>query len=131
MAKSTDGSLNNHEQDVVALDRLAAAIEDNVRDERLLVKRLRRMGADRTKGRSWHDLLGDKTHPPVLGLSTRVADRATAISAALRRRLIRGLRAEGATIPSIGETLGVSHQRVSTLLRREPPAVEAPAGSHR
>ena len=131
MAKSTVGSLNGHEQEVVALDRLAAAIEDNVRDERLLVKRIRRLGADRTRGRSWHDLLGDKTNPAVLELSTRVADRATTISATLRRTLVRGLRAEGATIPAIGETLGVSHQRVSTLLRREPPAVEASGGSRR
>lgn len=118
MAKpSTAGILNDKEAELVALDGLAAAIEDNVRDERRLARRIRQLRADRAKGQSWHDLLGHKTHPPVLELSTRILGRVTAVSAALRRRLARGLRAEGATIPAIGETFSVSHQRVSTLLR--------------
>lgn len=118
MAKqSTDGILNDNEAELLALDDLATAIEDNVRDERRLARRIRQLRADRTKGQSWHDLLSHKTYPPVLELSTRILGRATAISAALRRRLARGLRAEGATLPAIGENFGVSHQRVSTLLR--------------
>ena len=119
---STDGILNDNSAELLALDSLAAAIEDNVRDERLLATRIRQLRADRTKGRSWHDLLGHKTHPPVLELSTRILGRATALSAALRRRLARGLRAEGATIPAIGEIFDVSHQRVSTLLRDGTPS---------
>ena len=118
MAKpSTGGTVNDNEAELLALDGLAAAIEDNVRDERILAKQVRQLRADRTKGRSWHDLLGHKTCPPVIELSTRVLGRATVVSAALRRRLARGLRAEGATTPAIGEIFDVSHQRVSTLLR--------------
>lgn len=100
-----------------ALDGLAATIEDNVRDERVLVDEIRHMRAERASGRSWHDLLGHQARPTALAMSARILGRATEISATLRRRLARGLRAEGATIPAIGETFGVSHQRVSTLLR--------------
>lgn len=118
MAKTVGGGIpDGEEAELLALDGLAATIEDNVRDERLLARRIRQLRAGRTTGRSWHDLLGQKAHPAVLELSTRVLGRATAISAALRRTLARGLRAEGATIPAIGEIFGVSHQRVSTLLR--------------
>ncbi len=116
---SMGGLLNDNEAELLALDGLAAAIEDNARDERILAKQVRQLRADRTKGRSWHDLLGHKTRPPVIELSTRILGRATAVSAALRRRLVRGLRAEGATTPAIGEIFDVSHQRVSTLLRDE------------
>jgi len=114
---ATDGISTDQDEELEALDGLAATIEDNVRDERLLVRRIRELRADRTLGRSWHDVLGRKRHSAVLELSARVLGRATAFSSALRRRLAAGLRAEGATIPAIGEIFGVSHQRVSTLLR--------------
>jgi hypothetical protein len=99
------------------LDDLAVAIEDNVRDERLLAKRIRQLRSGRASGRSWHELLEGKATPPALELATQILGRATHISSSLRRRAARGLRAEGATIEAIGRRFGVSHQRVTTLLR--------------
>lgn len=104
-----------------ALDGLAKTIEDNVRDERLLVEAVRQLRAERAAGHSWHDLLGHRARPRVLELSARILGRATEVSATLRRRLARGLRAEGATLPAIGERFGVSHQRISTILREGCP----------
>ena len=37
---STDGILSDNSAELLALDGLAAAIEDNVRDERLLARRI-------------------------------------------------------------------------------------------
>ena len=50
-------------------------------------------------------------------MSARILRRATEASGQLRRRVAAGLRAEGATLPAIARWFGVSHQRISTLLR--------------
>ncbi|MDQ1394694.1 MAG: hypothetical protein QOF30_3671 [Acidimicrobiaceae bacterium] len=100
------------------LDDLAASIDDNVRDERLLARRIRRLRARRAKGQSWEEVLSDEPHPNSLELASTVLNRLTQASSALRRLLARGLRAQGASLAAIAERFGVSHQRVSTLLRR-------------
>ena len=110
--------------ELAALDGLADTVEENARDERRLARRIRRLRTGRSEGRSWHELLaGDRT-PGVLGLASRVVSRLTEASGNLRRVVAHGLRVEGATIAAIAALFGVSHQRVSALLRRrthEPP----------
>jgi hypothetical protein len=102
------------------LDDLAAVIEDNAREERLLARRVRRLRAERASGRSWHALLGEESAPAALRLAARVVGRMTEAGAHFRRSVARGLRLEGATIPAIAASFGVSHQRVSVLLRDDP-----------
>ncbi len=104
---------------LAAVDGLAAAVEENGKDERLLVRRLRELREGRAEGRSWLDLLGPDERPSVLGLIGRIIGRLTDAGGALRRALARGLRLEGATIATIAKRFGVSHQRISALLRRE------------
>ena len=103
------------------LDDLAGAIEDNARDERLLARRVRRLRAQRAVGRSWHALLAEESAPAALRLAGTVIGRITEAGARLRRNVARGLRMEGATIPNIAAAFGVSHQRVSVLLRGGAP----------
>jgi hypothetical protein len=103
---------------LAAVDGLATAVEKNAQDERLLVRRLRELREGRAKGRTWLDLLTPDDRPGVLGLTSRIIGRLTDASGALRRALARGLRLEGATIATIAGLFGVSHQRISALLRR-------------
>lgn len=103
------------------LDDLAGTIEDNARQERLLARRVRRLRAERASGRSWHALAAEESAPSALRLAASVVGQMTEAGARFRRSVARGLRAEGATIPAIAHAFGVSHQRVSVLLRDGPP----------
>jgi DNA invertase Pin-like site-specific DNA recombinase len=105
------------EDELAALEGLAETVEENAREERLLARRIRQLRAGRAAGRSWHSLLDREGPPPVLELSSRILRRATDASVVLRRRLAAGLRAEGGTLPAIARRFGVTHQRISTLLR--------------
>jgi hypothetical protein len=111
----------DREEELSALDDLAGTIEDNARDDRQLARHLRQLRAARAAGREWHTLVDRGRHVPLLELSSQVLRRAREASVTVRRRLAVGLRAEGATIPAIAEKFGVSHQRVSTLLRNGGP----------
>jgi hypothetical protein len=103
--------------DAAALDTLADTVEASAAEERLLARRIRRFRDARAAGSSWRQILADEPRPHALALITSILGRLTPLSGALRRRLVRGLRDEGASVSEIGEQLGVSHQRVSSLLR--------------
>lgn len=110
--------------ELAALDDLADQIEDRARDSHLLARRVRRLRDSRAGGRSWQDVLARDSQPATLHLSARVLRGMTEASGVLRRTLARGLRADGATVPEIAERFGVSHQRISTLLRRREPEAQ-------
>jgi hypothetical protein len=101
-----------------ALEELARTADESARDERLLARRIRYFRDARVKGRPWHDILAKESRPGALQLVAAVLARLTPLSGALRRSLARGLRTEGATLPEIGDRFGVSHQRVSAVLKR-------------
>ena len=94
-------------------------MDDNARDEHLLARRIRRLGAARARGRSWQQVLSNEPHPTTLELASATLSRFTQASGELRRTLARGLRAQGVSIAAIAEQFGVSRQRVSALLRRD------------
>lgn len=101
-----------------SLENLARAVEANARDERLLARRIRQMASRREAGRPWRDVVAGEAPPGVLTLTSQVLGRLTDASGRVRRSLARALRAEGETIPGIARHFGVTHQRVSNLLRR-------------
>ena len=115
---STTATAVADDQDQV-LAELSVALADAAREERVLARRVDQLRAGRRRGRSWHDLLAHERSPGTLELSGRALTRLSRATAALRTTLARGLRSEGATIPAIARTFGVSHQRVSALLRRD------------
>ena len=62
--------------------------------------------------------LGDEDEPGTVQLVSTILRRQSEASGYLRRSLVVALRAEGQSIPSIAHLFGVTHQRVSNLLRR-------------
>lgn len=123
MAQPTMTLPPGREEELNALDSLADEAEENAREERVLARRIRQLRTGRAAGRSWHTLLDRELGTALLAMPTRILRRATDVSGLLRRRLAAGLRAEGATIPAIARRFGVTHQRISTLLRNNhrPP----------
>lgn len=117
MAQGPTTLTSDGEAELAALDGLAETVEENARDERVLARRIRQLRAGRAAGRSWHTLLAGDRGSRLLELPTRILRRATEASVAIRRLLAAGLRGEGATIPTIARRFGVTHQRVSALLR--------------
>jgi len=115
------------DEELDRLDQLARRFEDDAANVGMLARTVRGLRSGRAGGRSWHDLV-DSRRPPALELVDRAVRRITEGGGALRRTLVRGLRAEGATVPGIARVLGVSHQRVSVLLRKDPvlPPAEPP-----
>lgn len=121
VAASPDGHQPPDEHDPVlaALEHVDQRIESNVRDERTLQRRIRRLRAARREGQPWRTVLDEEPEPGALHLLGLVLARLSESSGVLRRALARALRSEGETVPGIARRFGVTHQRVSSLLR--PP----------
>ena len=116
MAETTIYPSRPSDDELDRLDDLAARFEDEARSVRHVAGRLRQLRAGRARGRSWEEIIEGR-RLGVLDLVDQAVRRLTESSATLRRLLVRGLRTEGATMPAIAQVLGVSHQRVSVLLK--------------
>ena len=101
-----------------ALDELEAALRENAENERLLAQRIADVRQARENGQEWKAILGDEDEPGTVQLVSAILRRQSEASGYLRRSLVVALRAEGQSIPSIAHLFGVTHQRVSNLLRR-------------
>ena len=101
-----------------ALDELETVLRENAESERLLAQRIAEVRLARQNGREWKGILGDEDDPGTVQLVSTILRRQSEASGYLRRELVVALRAEGQSIPSIAHLFGVTHQRVSNLLRR-------------
>jgi antitoxin component HigA of HigAB toxin-antitoxin module len=108
----------NDDEVLKALDELEAALHENAENERLLAKRIADVRQARESGQEWKAILGDEDDPGTVQLVSAILRRQSEASGYLRRSLVVALRAEGQSIPSIAHLFGVTHQRVSNLLRR-------------
>ncbi len=119
MPDHTDDRSGTGLDDVLnALDELESVLRENAESERLLSKRIAEVRLARQNGREWKAILGDEDEPGTVQLVSTILRRQSEASGYLRRSLVVALRAEGQSIPSIAHLFGVTHQRVSNLLRR-------------
>lgn len=113
--RSTDG--DPEDAVLAALDHLEVALEQNARDEEMLAGRIVDLRRALRDGVSLQQALRAEQQPGTLQLVSRVHGRISEGSGTLRRSVVWALREEGTSIPSIAELFGVTHQRVSNLLR--------------
>ncbi len=119
MSDQFDERSRTESDDVLhALDELESVLRENAESERLLSKRIAEVRLARQNGREWKAILGDEDEPGTVQLVSTILRRQSEASGYLRRSLVVALRAEGQSIPSIAHLFGVTHQRVSNLLRR-------------
>ena len=116
--QSYDRSGTGSDDVLNALDELESVLRENAESERLLSKRIAEVRLARQNGREWKAILGDEDEPGTVQLVSTILRRQSEASGYLRRSLVVALRAEGQSIPSIAHLFGVTHQRVSNLLRR-------------
>jgi len=101
-----------------ALEALSAALSEMGRDQQLLERRLRALHRERSAGRPWREILADEEPPGTMQIVSRMLACLAKASGTLRKDLVDALRREGVSIPAIAKLFGVTHQRVSNLLRR-------------
>jgi hypothetical protein len=116
--QTDDRSGTGSDEVLQALDELESVLRENAESERLLSKRIAEVRLARQNGREWKAILGDEDEPGTVQLVSTILRRQSEASGYLRRSLVVALRAEGQSIPSIAHLFGVTHQRVSNLLRR-------------
>jgi hypothetical protein len=116
--QNDDRSGTGSDEVLRALDELETVLRENAESERLLAQRIAEVRLARQNGREWKAILGDEDEPGTVQLVSTVLRRQSEASGYLRRELVVALRAEGQSIPSIAHLFGVTHQRVSNLLRR-------------
>jgi hypothetical protein len=116
--QNDDRSVSGSDEVLKALDELESALRENAESERLLAQRIAEVRLARQNGREWKGILGDEDDPGTVQLVSTILRRQSEASGYLRRELVVALRAEGQSIPSIAHLFGVTHQRVSNLLRR-------------
>ncbi len=110
---------NNTSDDVLnALNELESVLRENAESERMLFQRIAEVRLARENGKDWKAILAAEDDPGTVQLVSTVLRRQSEASGYLRRSLVVALRAEGQSIPSIASLFGVTHQRVSNLLRR-------------
>jgi hypothetical protein len=118
MPDQNNVSADGPDEVLQALGELESALRENAEQERLLAKRIADVRLAREKGASWKTILADEDEPGTVQLISSILRRQSEASGYLRRSLVVALRAEGQSIPSIAHLFGVTHQRVSNLLRR-------------
>ncbi|MGH8989238.1 MAG: hypothetical protein ACRDXC_11725 [Acidimicrobiales bacterium] len=101
-----------------ALEALSDALAEISEDQQLLEQRLRHLHRQRSEGREWRDILADEEAPGTMQVVSRMLACLAKASGTLRKELVDTLRREGVSIPAIAKLFGVTHQRVSNLLRR-------------
>jgi len=100
-----------------ALGALLNAIKENHRDEEKLVARVVALQQLLERGTPVITALSSKSLADTLPLLSRILRRSMSASATARRALVLAMRAEGVSILAIARALGVSHQRISNILR--------------
>jgi hypothetical protein len=120
---------SGHRSDEVldALDELDAVLKENAERERVLFQRIAEVRLARENGQEWKTILAGEDEPSTVQLVSTILRRQSEASGYLRRSLVVALRAEGQSIPSIAHLFGVTHQRVSNLLRRVAQGGNTPA----
>ena len=102
-----------------ALENLSSALEEITELQKVLGAKVGALGEARRSGAPWHEILADEEGTPAVQLVSQLLARLSGASGVLRKELVDELRAEGMSIPAIARLFGVSHQRVSNLLRRD------------
>jgi hypothetical protein len=109
---------NGPDEVLKALGELDAVLRENAERERILFQRIAEVRLARENGQEWKAILANEDEPSTVQLVSTILRRQSEASGYLRRSLVVALRGEGQSIPSIAHLFGVTHQRVSNLLRR-------------
>jgi len=119
---TTEPTSSSDDPVIGVIEDVSSAVEENLSDERDLLLELQRVREERVAGVPLRQAIGKDGRPRSLVLIGRIAARMTRAGARWQHAVARSLAHEGESVTSIARRFEVSHQRISTILRRsEPP----------
>jgi hypothetical protein len=101
-----------------ALEAVAEAAETTARESRAIAEESRRVSAERAAGQTLRQAMAAGGPQRALGLAEQTTRRLLRTASQLRKALVHELTVEGAGVSAISRLFGVSHQRISMLLKR-------------
>ena len=107
-----------------ALEAVAECLEETVRQCTEALEQAAAVRAGRMAGKRYEDVLSEGERPLIVERMSATLAGLQRTGHQLRSAEARALYAEGLTMRRIAELFGVTHQRISALLRSEP----APSG---
>ena len=109
------------EQALEVFEGVASELESAADETRKAARGVRRVVAKRGSGEPWEKVVGGASGRELLGRVAGVASRLSAATVRLRQGIVRGLLSEGLGVRRIADFLGVSHQRISRVLKDIDP----------
>ena len=105
---------------LTALNTLEDVLADNGRRASLIKKRIAQLRRFRARDVPYAELVGREQGPLIVQLLTEGSAALDTAGANVRRAEAEALYAEGLTMEQIAKSFGVTRQRVSALLRKDP-----------
>ena len=104
---------------MIALDEATQSIEDIASAHADVVAGAGELRAARRAGRGWPEIIQTDRHRALISRLNQMVNKAADGVSRLRRALIVALRSDGFTVEQIARHFGVSHQRISSVLRSQ------------
>ena len=114
---SGDRMANGSRSMDASLEGVAAAADEVADEQRQVARQARSMQQRRDRGASWARILDEQPGPALMERLRRSGRRLTEATGRASRALVAGLTVEGESRRKIARRLGVSHQRVSTIMK--------------
>lgn len=118
---SLGGPMDGDDPVAGALNLVTAAGEETAKGALELVAHSKAASEERSNGASVSDMMAGGHPQEILGSLERMAKHLLGTGAKLRKAMVKGLANEGWGVAKISRLFGVSHQRISALLKRDRP----------
>jgi hypothetical protein len=101
-----------------ALERVADTADEIATDQRAVARHVRTVQRQRDRGMTWGQVLERGAAGEALALLRKNATRVAGALRTLSQTIVRGLASEGESRRKIAARLGVTHQRITAMLRK-------------
>jgi hypothetical protein len=105
------------EETLEIFEGVASDLEIAADETRKAARGVRQAVAKRGRGEPWQEVVGGSSGRDLLGRVAGVASRLSGATVRLRQGIVKGLLSEGVAVRRVAEFLGVSHQRISRVLK--------------